>query len=242
MPVIATRSPADVDRAEDDAEQRHVIDDGARRRDLERRGCGVAREFRGDRFAQRRQAPADGDLDTLAAIDEVRENAAAQRFAVEPRNGVLRDIAREPAPASAARAWRATRIDRDRENRESAARSAGRDAQPATSPGRPRKTHARTSVPRSSRGDGRGRTFRASRRRRAARSVGAARRQQRAELRDEPGIAAEQEAERLARVGVHRARVDALAHQRERRRPLRASRPWNTAVNGRRASLSGSSV
>jgi hypothetical protein len=39
------------ERAQDDADDRNVIDDGARQRHLERVAGGVARKFRRDRFA-----------------------------------------------------------------------------------------------------------------------------------------------------------------------------------------------
>ena len=45
--------------------------------------------FAGHRLAQRREAPADGDLYAACALHEVRKDAAAQRFARDRRNDVF---------------------------------------------------------------------------------------------------------------------------------------------------------
>ena len=77
---------------------------------------GIARQFRRDRFAQRGQTPADGDFDALAAVDDVREDAATERFAVEARDRIFGALTGARAQPSVARPAGATRIDRQRED------------------------------------------------------------------------------------------------------------------------------
>ncbi len=187
-----------------------MIDDRARGRDLQRRRCRVAGELGSDRLTQRGQVPADGDLDALAPLDEVREEMLPEAGAVETRERVVGDQPRERSRRRRGDG-RCLRIDRQREDgkierRQGLEPRTGAVAGPAQEDDGAR-VWSRLLEPHG--------VDRLERRGRFERDVIAfvAGEQERAQFGDQRGIAAEQETERALGVDQRRTRCCAAPHE-----------------------------
>jgi len=167
--------------------------------------------FAGDGLAQRRQPPSDRDLDAAAAIDEVREKAAAQRLDRDAIDHVLLDRPggghRRGTGRGAGRRVDGQEQHRQLQRQEAFQRHRGAVARPPAADHRPR-------VRRVDRALGGQRLKRRGRLRRDRVAV-LTRQQHRAHGAGERGVAAQEELERAPRARVDRSDVERTAQALE---------------------------